>query len=101
MSKYYIVDTTIGTKPVIFEEIEQLISHLEGTVQRKFRQTRKQYMQNLIDLGHGYDDPQGIYFTELMMEKFDVGLRRKDGRHVRSNIHEHARNVKYRNEMGD
>jgi len=30
-----------------------------------------------------------------------VGVHRKDGRHVRSNIHEHARNVKYRNEMGD
>lgn len=100
MIKYYIVDTTIGTKPVIFEKIEQLILHLEGTVQRKFRQTRKQYMQNLIDLGHGYDDPQGKVFTQSLGEYFNIGMMNGNS-FKKCNVHEVNQYSKYRNEMGD
>ena len=52
-------------------------------------------------LGHGYDDPQGVNFTTMMGEYFEVGALKKDGRMVRTNIHELARNLKYRKEMGD
>jgi hypothetical protein len=52
-------------------------------------------------LGHGQDDPQGVNFTTMMGEYFEVGALKKDGRMVRTNIHELARNLKYRKEMGD
>ena len=100
MNKYYIVDTTIGTKPLIFENIEQLISHLEGTVQRKFRQTRKQYMQNLIDLGYGYDDSPGKVFTQSLSEYFNIGVVNGNS-FKKCNIHEVNQYSKYRTEMGD
>ncbi len=75
-------------------------SNLEGTVQRKFRQTRKQYMQNLIDLGHGYDDPQGKVFTQSLSEHFNIGI--VNGNSLKKcNIHEVSQYSKYRNEMGD
>ncbi len=57
MNKFYIVDTTQRKEPFIFENTQGLVKHLEGTVQRKFGQTRANYMQNLIDMGHGYDVP--------------------------------------------
>ena len=59
MNKFYIEDTTQRKEPFIFESIQGLVKHLEGTVQRKFGKTRANYMQNLIDLGHGYDDREG------------------------------------------
>jgi hypothetical protein len=100
MSTYYIIDTTLGNKPLIFENVTQVVKHLEGTVQRKFRQTRKQYMQNLIDLGYGYDDPQGKVFTQSLSEHFNIGV--VNGNSLKKcNIHEVSQYSKYRNEMGD
>ena len=55
----------------------------------------------MSELGHGYDDPQGINFTNLMSDHFEIGALKKDGKLVQTNIHELARNNKYRNEMGD
>jgi hypothetical protein len=100
MTKYYIIDTTVRNEPFLFENINQLVSHLEGTVQRKFRQTRAQYMQNLADLGHGYDDPQGKTFTQSLGEIFNIGV--STGKTLkRCNVHEQNLYSKYRTEMGD
>jgi hypothetical protein len=98
--KYYLVDTTQSTDPQFFNNVADLVKHLEGTVQRKFRLTRKQYMQNLIDLGYGYDDPEGATFASSMGETFSMGSY-QDGRLIRSNIHETSRNTKYQNEYGN
>ena len=45
MNKFYIIDTTQRNEPFIFENVHGLITHLEGTVKRKFGQTRANYMQ--------------------------------------------------------
>ncbi|MFN9955513.1 MAG: hypothetical protein ACK55I_20640, partial [bacterium] len=74
MNKFYIVDTTQRKEPFIFESVQGLVKHLEGTVQRKFGQSRSNYMQNLIDLGHGYDDREGRTFTESMRTIFNIGI---------------------------
>ncbi len=100
MHKYYIVDTSVNNKPFVYENLSQLVKHLEGTVQRKFRQTRKQYMQNLIDLGYGYDDDGGKIFTQSLSEHFNIGIT--DGKNFKKcNVHEVNQYSKYRTEMGD
>jgi hypothetical protein len=99
--KYYIIDNTIRREPFIYNSVNEVVKHLETTVQHKFRQTRQQYMQNLIDLGHGYDDAEGKVFTQSLSEYFNIGTVRKDGSLVKGNIHEVAQYNKYRTEMGD
>lgn len=98
--KYYIKDTTIN-KIVYFEDINNIVPYLEQLCKKTFNQDRKTWMFEMQTLGHGFDDAQGIYFTELMTGYFDVGVLRDDGRHIKTNVHELQRNLKYRNEMGD
>jgi hypothetical protein len=99
--RYYIIDNTIRKEPFIYNSVNEIVKHLETAVQRKFRQTRRQYMQNLIDLGYGYDDVQGKVFTQSLSEYFNIGTVRKDGSLVKGNIHEVDQYSKYRTEMGD
>lgn len=101
MNKFYIIDTTLTNSPLIFENIQGLVKHLEGTVKRKFGRSRDLYMQNLIDLGHGYDDPEGRNFTESMRTTFNIGIIGKGGVLKNCNIHDVAHYSKYRTEMGD
>lgn len=98
--KFYIVDTTLGKTPVYYNTLNEVVKHLEGTVQRKFKQTRRSYMQNLIDLGYGADDSNGKTFVESLAKYFDIGVV-KQLRHVKCNIHEVAQYSNYRKEMGD
>lgn len=97
---YYIKDTTIN-KFVYKNNVNEVVNYLENLCKKFHKKTRKSFMDDMANLGYGYDDEQGVYFTELMRNDFEVGVLRKDGRHVRANIHEHARNIKYRNELGD
>jgi hypothetical protein len=101
MNKFYIIDTTLTNSPLIFENIQGLVNHLEGTVKRKFGKSRDLYMQNLIDLGHGEDDRQGRNFTESMRTVFNIGIVGKGGILKNCNIHDVALYSKYRTEMGD
>jgi hypothetical protein len=97
---YYIKDTT-KNKVVTFTDPNEVVSYLENLCRVKLRKTRKELMFEMESLGHGHDDPQGVNFTTMMGEYFEVGALKKDGRMVRTNIHELARNLKYRKEMGD
>jgi len=97
---YYINDTTIN-KVVTFTDANEVVSYLENLCRTKLRKTRKELMFEMECLGHGGDDRQGVNFTAMMGEHFEVGALKKDGRMVRTNIHEMARNLKYRKEMGD
>jgi len=98
--KFYIVDTTQSNTPFVYGSISELVRHLEGTVQRRFNLTRSQYMQNLIDLGYGYDDDNGACFTTSLSEYFNIGVIR-DGHQLKTNIHEAANHNKYRAEYGN
>lgn len=98
--KFYIVDTTLSKTPVYYSTLNEVIKHLEGTVQRKFRQSRFSYMQNLVDLGYGADDSTGKTFVESLSRHFEIGVV-KQLRHVKCNIHEVTQYSKYRTEMGD
>jgi hypothetical protein len=98
--KYYIIDNTIGRNPTYFDNLNEVITHLEGTVSRKTGQSRKDYMQNLADLGHPLDDNGGVSFIAAMSEIFDIGIV-KDNRHVKGDIVSATHYSKYRTEMGD
>lgn len=99
--KYYITDTTTQQGTHLFNSTLEVVRHLEGTVRRKFNLTRQQYMQNLIDLGYGYDDDSGVTFVSSLAEHFNIGVIHSDGRYMRTNIFDADRNTKYRTETGD
>lgn len=98
--KFYIIDRQVSVRPAVFESVPDLVSTLEKVVQYKLKLTRKQYMQNLIELGYGVDDPQGKTFTESMADHVEIGVVRNNGNLVRCNIHEAAHYSKYVEEMG-
>lgn len=97
---YYIKDTTVD-QLVYKNNVNEVVSYLEEMCKRAYKKTRKSFMEDMISLGHGYDDDGGVYFTELMADKFEIGVVRTDKKLVRTNIHEHSRNLKYRDVMGD
>lgn len=100
MKRYYIKDD-INKQLVYKQTVPEVVSYLETLCPRIHRQTRKDYMVEMVSLGHGYDDNQGAYFAELMSKSVDFGIVTKDGRLKRCNIHEYARNQKFKTEMGD
>jgi hypothetical protein len=85
MNSFYIQDSTVG-KYVTFSKVTDLVEYLNQLVPRAFKMTRAQYMQNLIDLGHGYDDPAGVTLTRAMADQFNIGII-KNGNYVRTDIH--------------
>jgi len=85
MNKLYIQDSTIG-RYVTFDTVSQLVSYLNHMIPRAFKISRDEYVQNLIDLGYGYDDPQGVMLTRAMADQFNIGVI-KSGNYVRTDIH--------------
>jgi len=90
MSKFYIIDTTLakgGKSPVVlFETTAGLIAYLSVVVQRRFGQTRQQFMQNVTDLGFGEDDSDGRSFFDQMEQYFNIGALRSDSVPIKCNI---------------
>lgn len=105
MSKYYIIDSTqkqSGKNPVfLFEEIGQVVTHLESMCQRQFKQTRKQHMQHCEDLGFGSDEGTGRAFYNQMEQYFNVGVIRSDNSPVKCNIFEANKFRKSKDVHGD
>lgn len=100
MSRFYIKDT-LNNKVIYKNNVFEIVEYLEILCKKAFQQNRKVFMEEMVSLGHGYDDPNGIYFTELMSDKFEIGIVKNDGSLKRCNIHEYSRNIKYKSEMGD
>ena len=70
-----------------FDTIEGLIKYLEFLCQDVLKLTRAQYMDNLASLGHGYDDPKGVTFTQtLAADHFYMGAVKPDGQHYRCDV---------------
>jgi len=86
MNKLYIQDSTIG-QYVTFNTVPELVAYLNNMIPRAFKISRHEYVQNLIDLGHGYDDPQGVMITRAMSDQFNVGVIR-NGNYMRTDIHD-------------
>lgn len=85
MNNFYIQDSTIG-KYVTFDTVPALVNYLGDMIPRAFKISKQAYIQNLIDLGHGYDDPQGVMLTRAMADQFNIGVV-KNNTYVRTDIH--------------
>ena len=85
--KYYINDTTIG-KYVYFNKINELVSYYDKFIPRAYNMTKPQFIQHLIDLGHGYDDGNGVMLTRAITENYNVGIMRSGDKHERTDIFE-------------
>lgn len=86
MNTLYIQDSTIG-KYVTFNTVAELVKYIsDQIVPRAFKLTRAQYMQNLIDLGYGYDDIDGVTLTRAVADQFNIGVI-KNGNYMRTDVH--------------
>lgn len=83
--KFYIYDSTVG-RYVTFNTVPELVNYFNFLIPRAFKISRKEFVQNLIELGHGYDDAQGVMLTRVLSEQFNIGMVR-DGSYVRTDIH--------------
>jgi hypothetical protein len=71
------------------ENVPDMVRFLERLTKERLGLTRAQFTQNLADLGHGYDDPQGITFTRaLAADHFYIGAVKSGGQHFRCDIHD-------------
>ena len=86
MTKFYIQDPLLR-KLVYYKTVPEIVNHLSEMVKPLTGHTKPQFIQHLIDLGHGYDDPQGVMFTRAMAEQVNMGVVNKDNAHVRCDIH--------------
>ena len=105
MSKYYIVDTSKasgGKSPaLIFETTDGVIKYLEGACQRRFGQSRTQFMQSVSELGFGTDDAEGRNFFEQMEQYFQMGVIRGDSVPVKCNIFDAEKFLKLKDVHGN
>lgn len=85
--KYYIFDTTLGRPDyVLFQTIPGLVGYLENWIQRAMKKTRAQFMFEMSEIGHGYDDPNGANFTQLLSEYVNIGVF-QNGKPVKCDVH--------------
>lgn len=85
MNVFYVRD---GNNVAYFNLVSDVVSFLEKVVVLKLKMSRAQWMEHIVDLGHGSDDKNGKCFTESMAEQVEIGVVQKDGKHVRCSIHE-------------
>ncbi len=80
MAIFYIIDKTLNPeREVRFNDYYATVRYLEGMSQRKYRQTRKQRMIMLEEIGHGYDDTNSVSFVRSLAQEFEMGVVRNDG----------------------
>lgn len=85
MTKLYV--RVKNENPILFDNVAQVVNHLEGLVTRLFKKTRAEWMQHLIELGYGYDDSASKTFTHSMAQFVEIGII-KNGRFTRCDIHD-------------
>lgn len=78
--KYYITDTTLRPpQEKTFTTYSEVISYLEGMTIRESGRSRKQLMNELMELGYGFDDRNSVAFIRNMAERFSIGVIRDAG----------------------
>jgi hypothetical protein len=82
----YIKDTSVRpAQEVTFKRYDEAVRYLEQVVIRTTGMSRRQRMQELESIGHGYDDPDAIHFVQSMAEQVEIGVIR-EGRRMRCDI---------------
>jgi hypothetical protein len=76
---FYIIDTTTTPpKEVRFNDYTSTVRHLEKMSERAYKQTRRQRMNMLEEIGHGYDDRDSVTFVRSMASQFEMGVIRNN-----------------------
>lgn len=85
MNKFYVKD---GSSAYGFETLNEVVAFLEKAVVHKTGMSRKQWMENVTDLGYGPDEPTGNNFVNSLQERhFEIGVLRNN-KPVRCNVFE-------------
>jgi hypothetical protein len=87
--RYYIKDSTIN-RVVYFNTVNEVVSYFDQLIPRAHNVSRANYVQHLVDLGHG-NDSNGVTLTRVLSEQFDIGIERKNGKLERTDIHAASR----------
>ncbi len=87
MNKFYIQDSTLGNKYITFNTVPELVDYLKSLIPRAFGISKEAYIQNLLDLGYGYDDSDGIMLTRVLSENFNIGIIR-NGNYMKCDVHD-------------
>ena len=75
----YIIDSTLNPpQEKRFQTYQGVVKYLEGMSQRAYRQTRKERMIMLEELGHGPDDRDAVTFVRTMAAQFEMGIIRNN-----------------------
>lgn len=81
---YFINDTTIKPpQEVRFNTYNESVTYLEGMTKRAYKQTRKERMYMMEELGHGPDDRDSVSFVRAMANAFEMGVIRNDAGKLR------------------
>ena len=83
--KFYLQNPKTGQFAYV-DTLNELVAGLEELCPLIHGVSREQFMQNLIELGHGYDDDGGVTFTSAMAENVPLGVVR-NGEHVKCDVH--------------
>lgn len=76
---YYVMDTTVNPpREARFGTFPDTVKYLEGMSVRKFKQSRKDRMLMLEEIGHGYDDSSSVNFVRSMADVFEMGVIRNN-----------------------
>lgn len=84
MNMFYVKD---GKLIKYLDSVPEVVSFLEKVVVEKTGYSRPTWMQHIIELGHGADDPSGRTFVDSLQQFVEIGVVR-NGRLTRCSIHE-------------
>ena len=85
MNKFFVKDRN---QIRYFTNVSDVVLFLELVVKEKLKMNRSEWMQHVMDLGHGPDDTAGRSFVDTMQNHVEIGCVQKNGKCVRCNIFE-------------
>lgn len=73
MNTFYVKD---GRQIKYLSSVPEVVVFLELVVKEKTKMNRSEWMQHIVDLGHGSDEKSGKNFVESMQELVEIGVVR-------------------------
>jgi len=98
--KYFIEDTTTN-RLAKFDTIPLLLSYMEEVCERKFKKNRKEWMQDMQDLGNVINPNPDVAFVEAISSEFQLGIIRPNGQKVVCDIYRALYNSQRKESLGN
>lgn len=100
---YYIKNRKTG-ELITVQSLSEVITCLENYIWVTFNKTRKEFMDDMVSLGYGYDDSNGIYLSQIMNKYLEMGAVYKTGTglvYKEGSVYEFEFAKKHKDETGD